>query len=125
VARAGAYVTGGALVASHGAGSSGQSDGQQLDSWNAGWAYNSDPQPDVPSPVVTFPDPVPSFVYDSEPLPGSVPGFGDAPTVVDVTMAGRDPAGQPQGAQSYGEYPEYDEYWRDSGDSPDYGGSGY
>lgn len=56
-ARAGAYVTGGALVAANGGGVPAQPGSEQhLDSWNAGWARSSDPDPDVPSPVLTFPD---------------------------------------------------------------------
>jgi len=126
VARAGAYVTGGALVASHGTGGSEQSGEQQLDSWNAGWAYNSDPQPDVPSPVVTFPDPVPSFTYDAGPLPVSGPSFGAVPAGPDSMVAGHGPAAQTQGgAQSHDEYPEFDAYWRDSDTSSDGSDYGY
>ncbi|MBF6351242.1 MULTISPECIES: hypothetical protein [Nocardia] len=57
VARGGAYVTGGALVAANGGGV--PASPGELDSRNAGWAHNVDPDPDVPSPVVTFPDPEP------------------------------------------------------------------
>ncbi|MEV0031283.1 hypothetical protein [Nocardia sp. NPDC050793] len=60
VARAGAYVTGGALIASNGGGVP-AAGGQRLDSWNAGWTHNTDPDPDLPSPVVTFPDPEPDW----------------------------------------------------------------
>ncbi|WP_054813493.1 hypothetical protein [Nocardia arizonensis] len=59
VARAGAYVTGGALVASNGGGVPAAPGGQRLDSWHTGWSGNNDPDPDVPSPVMTFPDPEP------------------------------------------------------------------
>ncbi|MEV5648551.1 hypothetical protein AB0L57_09900 [Nocardia sp. NPDC052254] len=55
VARAGAYVTGGALIASNGA------PAPQNESHNTGWS-TSDPHPDVPSPVVTYPDPSPDSV---------------------------------------------------------------
>ncbi|WP_327147909.1 hypothetical protein [Nocardia sp. NBC_01329] len=56
VARGGAYVTGGALIANNGGGI--PAPPSELDSRNAGWARNADPDPDVPSPVITFPDPV-------------------------------------------------------------------
>lgn len=68
VARAGAYVTGGALVAANGGGVPAAPGSAKLDSWNAGWARASDPDPDVPSPVVTFPDPDPNN------LPPALPG---------------------------------------------------
>jgi hypothetical protein len=58
VARAGAYVTGGALVAANGGGVPAQPGESRLDSWHTGWAHSTDPDPDQPSPVVTFPDPV-------------------------------------------------------------------
>ncbi|WP_063022568.1 hypothetical protein [Nocardia niwae] len=58
VARAGAYVTGGALVAANGGGVPAQPGESRLDSWHTGWAHTTDPDPDLPSPVVTFPDPV-------------------------------------------------------------------
>lgn len=57
VARGGAYVTGGALVATNGGGVPAPPGEQHLDSWNAGWARTTDPDPDVPSPVLTFPEP--------------------------------------------------------------------
>lgn len=62
VARAGAYVTGGALVAANGGGTP-AAPGSRLDSWSTGWAHNNSPDPDagVPSPTVTFPDPAPSY----------------------------------------------------------------
>ncbi|MBH0777201.1 hypothetical protein [Nocardia bovistercoris] len=62
VARAGAYVTGGALVASNGGGVPSHPGDQRLDSWHTGWSGNNDPEPDLPSPVVTFPDPEPYSV---------------------------------------------------------------
>ncbi|GAB2691574.1 hypothetical protein [Nocardia thraciensis] len=68
VARAGAYVTGGALIASNG---SPAPTNESHTSRIAGWVSN-DPQPDAPSPVVTYPDPDP----DSVPPPvlgGSAP----------------------------------------------------
>lgn len=58
VARAGAYVTGGALVAANGGGVPAQPGESRLDSWSTGWAHSTDPDPDQPSPVITFPDPV-------------------------------------------------------------------
>ncbi|MFD3594706.1 hypothetical protein ACFWU5_18445 [Nocardia sp. NPDC058640] len=54
VARAGAYVTGGALVAANGAARD-----SNADSRYAGWSQQTvptDPSPDAPSPIVTFPD---------------------------------------------------------------------
>ncbi|MEU6560351.1 hypothetical protein [Nocardia nova] len=75
VARAGAYVTGGALIASNGA------PAPQNESHNsriAGWS-TADPHPDVPSPVVTYPDPSPDSVppdlgasAPAVPAPGNV-----------------------------------------------------
>jgi hypothetical protein len=73
VARGGAYVTGGALIANNGGGV--PAPPSELDSRNAGWAYSADPDPDVPSPVITFPDPDP---VQSE-APGSA---GDASTTM-------------------------------------------
>ncbi|MEU7632378.1 hypothetical protein AB0C34_20670 [Nocardia sp. NPDC049220] len=75
VARAGAYVTGGALVAANGGGVPAQPDESRLDSWNTGWAHNTDPDPDQPSPVVTFPDPV------VEPTPYAPPTASNSPVV--------------------------------------------
>lgn len=69
VARGGAYVTGGALVAANGGGV--PAPPGELDSRNAGWAHNADPDPDVPSPVVTFPDPEPVAPQE---MPFSSPG---------------------------------------------------
>ncbi|MBF6068257.1 chromosomal replication initiator protein DnaA [Nocardia farcinica] len=125
VARAGAYVTGGALVASHGGGMPTEPGEQRLDSWNAGWAHNSDPDPDVPSPVVTFPDPEPTFEPYTPGTPGGpapvaqhtpgapAPGFG-------ITV-GAPPAAERSDSSGYGEYPEYHEYWRHSGTDAGYG----
>ncbi|MFI6998872.1 hypothetical protein [Nocardia sp. NPDC050175] len=56
VARAGAYVTGGALVAANGGGVPAHPNSSHADSRNAGWAHNTDPDSDIPSPVITFPD---------------------------------------------------------------------
>ncbi|ONM46566.1 hypothetical protein B0T46_22590, partial [Nocardia donostiensis] len=81
VARGGAYVTGGALVAANGGGVPAQPGSEHLDSRNTGWARNSDPDPDVPSPVVTFPDPAP-LATDS--AVRNQPGF-DLPDA-DATM---------------------------------------
>ncbi|NUP26214.1 MAG: hypothetical protein HOQ44_05885, partial [Nocardia sp.] len=78
VARGGAYVTGGALIANNGGGV--PAPPSELDSRNAGWARNADPDPDVPSPVITFPDPVPA---DS---PGS---GGDASTTAPLPYGPR------------------------------------
>ncbi|MEU4841813.1 hypothetical protein AB0F99_26545, partial [Nocardia testacea] len=73
VARGGAYVTGGALIANNGGGVPAAP--SELDSRNAGWAYSADPDPDVPSPVITFPDP--------DPVPAEAPGSaGDASTTM-------------------------------------------
>ncbi|MEV6137868.1 hypothetical protein AB0L63_17740 [Nocardia sp. NPDC051990] len=69
VARAGAYVTGGALVASGGTAPA-HPGGQRLDSWTS--AYTRDPDPGAPSPVVTFPDPDPNSVPPA-PLHSSTP----------------------------------------------------
>ncbi|MEV6322341.1 hypothetical protein AB0M45_14270 [Nocardia sp. NPDC051787] len=90
VARAGAYVTGGALVAANGGGVPAQPGESRLDSWNTGWAHSTDPDPDQPSPVITFPDPVeldpfPPHasnvpVAHGNPAPGiPLPGTGPAP----------------------------------------------
>ncbi|MFD8099586.1 hypothetical protein ACFV24_08620 [Nocardia fluminea] len=57
VARAGAYVTGGALVAANG--TAREPGTSNADSRYAGWSQQtvpSDPSPDAPSPIVTFPD---------------------------------------------------------------------
>ncbi|MEU6581041.1 hypothetical protein [Nocardia sp. NPDC046763] len=54
VARAGAYVTGGALIAA--GGNHGGTPAINHDSKNVGWSQVDDPQPNVPSPTVTFPD---------------------------------------------------------------------
>ncbi|WP_194819107.1 hypothetical protein [Nocardia sp. XZ_19_385] len=64
VARAGAYVTGGALIASNGGGTPARPGDARLDSLNTGWAHggDADPDSDVPSPTVTFPDPGPNWV---------------------------------------------------------------
>ncbi|WP_063000577.1 hypothetical protein [Nocardia mikamii] len=58
VARAGAYVTGGALIASNG---SPAPENESHNSHITGWS-TADPHPDVPSPVVTYPDPSPASV---------------------------------------------------------------
>ncbi|WP_067665268.1 hypothetical protein [Nocardia miyunensis] len=59
VARAGAYVTGGALVAE---GSQAPENNESHDASRiAGWSLQ-DPQPNAPSPVVTYPDPSPDSV---------------------------------------------------------------
>ncbi|MFQ6396734.1 hypothetical protein ACLMAJ_25130 [Nocardia sp. KC 131] len=64
VARAGAYVTGGALVAANGGTAPSHPGSQRLDSWHTGWAApaSNDPEPDAPSPVVTFPEPDPHSI---------------------------------------------------------------
>ncbi|GAB2547013.1 hypothetical protein [Nocardia heshunensis] len=54
VARAGAYVTGGALVAA--SGNRGSNAAITHDSKSVGWSQANDPQSNVPSPTVTFPD---------------------------------------------------------------------
>ncbi|PPJ31545.1 hypothetical protein C5E45_30130 [Nocardia nova] len=58
VARAGAYVTGGALIASNG---SPAPENESHNSHITGWS-TADPHPDVPSPVVTYPDLSPDSV---------------------------------------------------------------
>ncbi|MFX0579567.1 hypothetical protein [Nocardia nepalensis] len=70
VARAGAYVTGGALVAANGGTAPAHPGGQRLDSWIS--AYTRDPDADAPSPVVTFPDPDPNSVPPA-PIHSQVP----------------------------------------------------
>lgn len=76
VARAGAYVTGGALVASNGGTAPVHpGGGQRLDSWTS--AYTHDPDAGAPSPVVTFPDPDPNSappapLHSSTPTPRDV-----------------------------------------------------
>ncbi|MEV0357778.1 hypothetical protein AB0H71_17145 [Nocardia sp. NPDC050697] len=83
-ARAGAYVTGGALVAANGGGVPAQPGSEQhLDSWNAGWARSSDPDPDVPSPVLTFPDQGPAT---AAPHPVAHPGPSAPPAATEVTL---------------------------------------
>ncbi|WP_330182542.1 hypothetical protein OHB26_02105 [Nocardia sp. NBC_01503] len=54
-ARAGAYVTGGALIASAGT-RGGPAPAIDNDSRNVSWSQANDPQPDEPSPTLTFPD---------------------------------------------------------------------
>ena len=56
VARAGAYLTGGALIAS--GGGTPDTPHSEDESQIAGWSVK-DPQPNAPSPVVTYPDPSP------------------------------------------------------------------
>ena len=75
VARAGAYVTGGALIASNG---SPAPENESHNSHFTGWS-TVDPDPDVPSPVVTYPDPSPDSVPPdlgtySAPQPPPAPG---------------------------------------------------
>src|SRR5437879_5227456 len=74
VARAGAYVMGGALIAS------GSDDGpaigdSQDESRVAGWSVSSvrDPQPNAPSPVITYPDPRPDPGHQPAPSPNGEP----------------------------------------------------
>ncbi|WP_067826615.1 hypothetical protein [Nocardia inohanensis] len=55
VARAGAYVTGGALLAAGGTRGA-SDDNTNHDSRIVGWSEAEDPKPDEPSPTVTFPD---------------------------------------------------------------------
>ncbi|MFE3755552.1 hypothetical protein ACFXO9_14705 [Nocardia tengchongensis] len=61
VARGGAYVTGGALIAA--GGSRGGTPAIDHDSKNVGWSQAEDPQPNLPSPTITFPD----LITDSVP----------------------------------------------------------
>ncbi|MET9214344.1 MULTISPECIES: hypothetical protein [unclassified Nocardia] len=88
VARAGAYVTGGALVAANGTGPDTTPGTSNADSRVAGWSsqYHSDPSPDAPSPVVTFPD------LSDVPAPHQAPHAPfapHAPAPADVTMVAR------------------------------------
>ncbi|WP_067692317.1 hypothetical protein [Nocardia jejuensis] len=68
VSRAGAYVTGGALVAASGT-RSGETPAINHDSRNVGWSEVNDPQPDVPSPTLTFPDITPGPVAPNHQVP--------------------------------------------------------
>ncbi|MEV6771619.1 hypothetical protein AB0N05_23645 [Nocardia sp. NPDC051030] len=73
VSRAGAYVTGGALIAASGA-RAGNSPAIDNDSRNVGWSPVNDPKPDVPSPTLTFPDLTPNSVgQPSHGTPGISP----------------------------------------------------
>ncbi|WP_330253306.1 hypothetical protein OG874_01430 [Nocardia sp. NBC_00565] len=78
VARAGAYVTGGALIAANGGTAPATPGGQRLDSWTS--AYTRDPDADLPSPVVTFPDPDPNSVPPA-------PIHSPSPTPRDVAVS--------------------------------------
>ncbi|GAB0101188.1 hypothetical protein JMUB6875_01520 [Nocardia sp. JMUB6875] len=60
VARAGAYVTGGALIAA--GGNRGGTPAIDHDSKNVGWSEVNDPKPETPSPTVTFPDLTPDSI---------------------------------------------------------------
>ncbi|MCU1647981.1 MAG: Transcription initiation factor subunit [Nocardia sp.] len=105
VARAGAYVTGGALIASAGTRGGGPTPAIDHDSRNVGWSQVDDPQPNVPSPTLTFPDltldrmppvhggyggiapvaaPEQQFGTDA----GLLPTHFDASSLPDPTMAG-------------------------------------
>ncbi|MEU0545625.1 hypothetical protein ABZ319_37700, partial [Nocardia sp. NPDC005978] len=80
VTRAGAYVTGGALVAA--AGSRGEQSPINHDSRNVGWSQVNDPQPDVPSPTLTFPDLTPSGMPQA--------GYGGVSPVAETQHHGTD-----------------------------------
>ncbi|MGK8489448.1 hypothetical protein [Nocardia asiatica] len=103
VARAGAYVTGGALVAANGGGVPAQPGESRLDSRQTGWAHSTDPDPDQPSPVITFPDqivePAPISSHGSNvpvahgnPAPGALPTPGFTLPGAGVGPAGSLPA---------------------------------
>ncbi|WP_336083266.1 hypothetical protein [Nocardia sp. SSK8] len=85
VARAGAYVTGGALVAANG--TTPEHGASTADSRYAGWSshVSPDPDPDVPSPIVTFPD----LAYEPEPPATPTPFGGQPPMDHDLTMVAR------------------------------------
>ncbi|MGW4631501.1 hypothetical protein [Nocardia sp. NPDC004415] len=87
VARAGAYVTGGALVAANG--TTPEHGSSTADSRYAGWSshVSPDPDPDVPSPIVTFPD----LAYEPEPpvIPHMPFGGQQPPMDHDLTMVAR------------------------------------
>ena len=139
VARAGAYVTGGALIASNGAPApQNESHNSRIANWST-----ADPHPDVPSPVVTYPDPSPDSVppdlsgsAPAAPAPSSVlpeyfgtdafPGFQWS-----FTEGGQPPAvgempGAPDGSGGATPYwnPGSDEYFPGSGTTmgPQFGG---
>ncbi|UGT54150.1 hypothetical protein [Nocardia asteroides] len=93
VARAGAYVTGGALVAANGTAPETTPGTSNADSRYAGWStqtVSGDPSPDAPSPVMTFPD-LTDPPEPAAPTPAVPHGpFGTRPpTEPEVTMVGR------------------------------------
>ncbi|MEV0250913.1 hypothetical protein AB0H76_30260 [Nocardia sp. NPDC050712] len=112
VARAGAYVTGGALIASNGGGVPARPGEARLDSLNTGWAHDSDPDPDphVPSPVVTFPDPEPDWTPPAMPRtqelplqPAPLEQAPAQPNWMDAdSRAAWNPGGEQQGPVWYG-----------------------
>ncbi|MBF6212073.1 hypothetical protein IU433_23200 [Nocardia puris] len=121
VARAGAYVTGGALVAANGGGVPAQPGGQRLDSWNTGWASSADPDPDVPSPVVTFPDPDPDDLpYTPDPVGAQAPApglqFGPAPAPEGHWNPRVDGQLRPGETENNNPY----EWWDEQGSAPGY-----
>ncbi|GGN91462.1 hypothetical protein [Nocardia rhizosphaerihabitans] len=95
VARAGAYVTGGALVAANGTNTSNAD--SNADSRYAGWSSQvpADPSPDAPSPVVTFPDladlPAPVPVAPPAPFAAHPPAAPDVSMVARSTESERRP----------------------------------
>ncbi|WP_157514184.1 hypothetical protein [Nocardia concava] len=103
VARAGAYVTGGALIAA--GGSRGGTPAIDHDSKNVGWSEVNDPQPELPSPTITFPDLTP----DSLP-----PHHGPAPVSpvhapfahLDEVHRGTDAGFSPMSFESIPQQPE-------------------
>ncbi|MFC8383451.1 hypothetical protein [Nocardia sp. NPDC057272] len=83
VARAGAYVTGGALVAANG--TTREPGTSNADSRYAGWSQqtvSTDPSPDAPSPIVTFPD----LAVEPPPAPVVPHTAFAAPPKPDVSM---------------------------------------
>ncbi|MFC6013255.1 hypothetical protein [Nocardia lasii] len=82
VARAGAYVTGGALVAANG--TAREPGTSHADSRYAGWSQqtgSADPSPDAPSPIVTFPDLPVEPEFDARPY-DPFPGVSAEATLV-------------------------------------------
>jgi|GEM_PF-4843809 len=80
VTRAGAYVTGGALIAA--GGGTPTTPQSEDESQIAGWSVK-DPQPNAPSPVITYPDPSPESAppgpaHPAPPASG-IPGPQDGP----------------------------------------------
>ncbi|TCJ93645.1 hypothetical protein [Nocardia alba] len=102
VARAGAYVTGGALVAANG--TQREPGTSNADSRYAGWSQQtvpSDPSPDAPSPIVTFPD----LAAELPPLPvvPHAPVFAPPNPVASMVAAPDESVGRPETPDSDGD----------------------